>query len=111
MYYLLVILSVFVASFAQMLLKKGATLPHNSAIGEYLNPWVLGGYVLLGISLVVNIYAMSKGVLVKDVGIIESLSYLFVPVLAMLCFREKISFRKIISIVLILVGILIFFHE
>ena len=109
MYYVVVILSVFVASLAQMLLKKGAFVPHESFITEYLNPWVLGGYALLGLSLIANVFAMSKGVRVKEVSIIESFSYLFVPVLSMLFFKERITIRNILSIIIILMGIAIFF--
>ncbi|MBR4775338.1 MAG: hypothetical protein IK008_04495 [Bacteroidales bacterium] len=109
MMYLLVILSVFLASGAQMLLKKGASQPHGSFLKEYLNPWVIGGYAILGLTLVLNIYAMSRGIQVKEVGIIESLSYLFVPVLSFLFFKEGFSRRKILSIAIIITGIVIFF--
>ena len=109
MFYAVVILSVLLASGAQMLLKKGASLPHGSFLKEYLNPWVIGGYAVMGLSLVLNVWAMSRGVQVKEVSILESLSYLFVPVLSYLCFRERLSWKKACSIALILVGILIFF--
>jgi drug/metabolite transporter (DMT)-like permease len=109
MFYLVVILSVFTASVAQMLLKKGASQPHGSFLKEYLNPWVIGGYALLGLSLVVNVWALSKGIQVKEVSILESLSYLFVPVLSYLCFKERLNWKKAASIAIILVGILIFF--
>ena len=109
MYYVIVIVSVFVASVAQMLLKKGALVKHTSFIFEYINPWVIGGYALMGLSLLANIFAMSKGVQVKEVSSIEALSYLFVPLMAMLCFHEKITLRKIVSILIILIGIFIFF--
>ncbi len=109
MYYIIVILSVLIASFAQMLLKKGAALPHESFIGEYLNRWVIGGYALLGVSLVANIFAMSRGVLVKEVSIIESLSYLFVPLLSLLFFKDHVGWRKMGAIVIIMIGIAVFF--
>lgn len=109
MFYLVVILSVFTASVAQMLLKKGASLPHASILKEYLNPWVIGGYVLMGLSLVANVWALSKGIQVKEVSILESLSYLFVPVLSYLCFRERLSWKKAASVAIILIGIFIFF--
>ena len=109
MLYLLVILSVFLASGAQMLLKKGALQPHGSFLKEYLNPWVTGGYVILGLTLVLNIYAMSRGIQVKEVGIIESLSYLFVPLMSLLFFKERLTPRKILSIVIIIAGIAVFF--
>ena len=109
MFYLLVIGSVLLASVAQMLLKYGAMQPHGSFLKEYLNPWVLGGYALMGLSLVLNVYALGKGVQVKEVSILEALSYLFVPILSYLCFREKLNLRKAGSILLILTGIVIFF--
>ena len=109
MFYLIVIGSVLLASVAQMLLKKGAMIPHESFLKEYLNPWVMGGYVLMGLSLVLNVFALSRGVQVKEVSILESLSYLFVPFLSYLCFREKLNLRKAGSTLLILIGIIIFF--
>lgn len=109
MFYLIVIANVFMAAIAQMLLKKGATLPHSSFIMEYLNPWVIGGYALMGISLLVNIFAMAHGIQIKEISIIESLSYLFVPCLSWLIFKEAITLRKGISIGIIIIGIIVFF--
>lgn len=109
MFYLIVIANVFMAAIAQMLLKKGATLPHSSFIMEYLNPWVIGGYALMGISLLVNIFAMAHGIQIKEISIIESLSYLFVPCLSWLIFKETITLRKGISIGIIIIGIIVFF--
>ena len=110
MYYFIVILSVFLSSVAQMMLKKGATGQHESFIRDYLNIWVIGGYFLLGLSLLMNIFAISRGIQVKEVGSMEALSYLFVPVLSFLCFRERCSGKKLGSILLILLGILVFFR-
>lgn len=109
MLYLVLILNVFAAACAQMLLKKGASLPHRSFLLEYLNPWVLGGYVIMGLALLVNVFLMSRGIQVKEVGILESLSYLFVPVLSYFVFKERLTLRKILSIVLIITGIAVFF--
>ena len=109
MYYLIVIFSVFMASVAQMLLKKGASIEHSSYIYEYLNPWVIGGYAIMGVTVIANIFAMSKGVQVKEVSIIESMSYLFVPVLSWIVFKEIITLRKAVAIVVIIAGIIVFF--
>ena len=57
-----------------------------------------------------NIFAISRGVQVKEVGTMEALSYLFVPVLSRFFFREKFSWKKIGSILVILVGVFIFFR-
>lgn len=109
MYYLLVILSVFAAAGAQMLLKQGARQSYTGFWRQYLNPWVIGGYAIMACSLVLNIFCMSRGVQVKEVSTIESLSYLFVPCMAFLLFREKITWRKAVAIAIIISGVILFF--
>ena len=109
MYYALVILSVFAAASAQMLLKQGARKNYVGFWRQYLNPWVIGGYAIMACSLVLNIFCMSRGVQVKEVSTIESLSYLFVPFLTFLLFRERITWRKIGAILIIISGVILFF--
>lgn len=109
MYYLIVILSVFAAACAQMLLKQGARKEYASWWRQYVNGWVIGGYAIMMGSLVVNVWCMSQGVLVKEVSTIESLSYLFVPVLAFMLFKEKLTIRKIYAIGIIIIGVVLFF--
>ena len=109
MYYVIVILSVFAAACAQMLLKQGARKEYASWWRQYINLWVIGGYGIMACSLVLNIWCMSKGVQVKEISVIESMSYLFVPVLAFVLFKEKLTMRKICAIGIIISGVIIFF--
>ncbi len=109
MYILLVILSVFAAACAQILLKQAARQGYATWWRQYLNGYVVGGYTILLGAMALNIFAMSHGVLVKEVSIIESLSYLFVPLLSFCVFRERITWRKIGATGIIIVGIIIFF--
>lgn len=109
-YYMIVILSVFAAACAQMLLKRGAQHAYPSLIRQYLNSWVIGGYSIMFASMAVNIYAMSKGIQAKEVSCIEALSYLFVPCLSWMFFRESITWRKIGAIAVIIIGVIIFFN-
>ena len=109
LYYAIVILSVFAAACAQMLLKQGARKEYASWWRQYINPWVIGGYGIMACSLMLNIWCMSKGVQVKEVSVIESMSYLFVPVLAFMLFREKLTMRKLCAIGVIITGVVIFF--
>ena len=102
---------MFAAACAQMLLKQGARKEYASWWKQYINPWVIGGYAIMMGSLVLNVWCMSKGVLVKEVSTIESLSYLFVPVLALLLFKEKLTKRKICAIGIIILGIVLFFMQ
>ena len=108
-YYLIVALGVLLASVSQILLKNSAEVSHSSIITEYMNVRVVGGYLLLVLSLVLDLWAMHYGVLAKEVSSIEALSYLFVPVLSWLIFKEKISKSKALAIVLIMAGVLVFF--
>lgn len=109
MYYILVVFSVLAAAGAQMLLKQGAKKEYPSFWRQYLNPWVIGGYGIMGASLLLNIFCLSHGIQVKEVSIIESLSYLFVPLLSWLFFKEKITLRKAGAIVVIIAGVMFFF--
>ena len=109
MYKLLVIVSVLAAASAQMLLKRGTKEDYPSFLRQYLNPWVIGGYGIMGASLLLNVFCLSHGVQVKEVSIIESLSYLFVPVLSWLFFKEQITWRKAGAIAVIMAGVVVFF--
>lgn len=109
MFYILVILSVLAAASAQMLLKQGARQNYVGFWWQYLNPWVIGGYTIMACSLILNIFCMSRGVQVKEVSVIESLSYLFVPTLAFFLFKEQLTKRKLCAITIIICGIIIFF--
>lgn len=109
MMYIIVILSVFIAACAQMLLKEGARRQYDAWWRQYMNAWVIGGYAIMLGTMLMNIFAMSRGVEVKEVSIIESMSYLFVPILSFVIFKERLTWRKIIAIGVILIGIYIFF--
>ena len=108
-YYGLVVLAVFSAAGAQMLLKKGASITYPSLVRQYLNPWVIGGYAIMGCSLLLNVFCLSRGVQLKELGGIESLSYLFVPMLSWVFFKEKITWRKACAIAVIMLGVVVFF--
>ncbi|MBQ9399400.1 MAG: EamA family transporter [Bacteroidales bacterium] len=108
-YHLIVTGSVLISALAQMMLKKSALVPHRSFLSEYLNIWVIGGYLIFFASMLIDIWAVSHGVQVKEVSTIESFSYLFVPLLGWLFFGEKVSPKKFGAIALILAGVLVFF--
>ena len=109
MYYLLVVISVLSAAGAQMLLKQGTRKNYSSFWRQYLNPWVISGYGIMGASLLLNIFCLGHGVQVKEISIIESLSYLFVPVLSWIFFKESITWRKVGAIAVIMAGVVVFF--
>ena len=97
-----------ISSFSQMLLKKGAQRKHGSIIREYLNPWVIIGYVMMVAATVTTILAY-RGLEYKNGPVIESLGYILVMLLSWLFFREKLTWRKLIGNAMILAGVVIFY--
>ena len=95
--------SVLVASFSQLLLKKGAQNQYANVIREYLNVWVVSGYALMVASTLLTILAY-RGLDYKNGPIIESLGFAFVLILSRLFFGEKITKRKVLGNVLIFAG-------
>lgn len=100
---------VFIAACAQMLLKQGARQAYTSFWRQYLNGWVISGYTLMFATMVLNIWCMHRGLQLKELSIIESTSYLFVPALSWLIFKEPIPLRKALAIGIIIVGVIVFF--
>lgn len=107
-YMLFMLGSVVVASISQLLLKKAADNHYNNFIREYLNIWVISGYFLMVVSTLLTIWAY-KGLDYKNGPIIEALGFSFVMILSRIFFSEKITKKKILGNVLILIGIIVFY--
>lgn len=107
-HYLFLTLSVLVASVSQLLLKKGALKKYPSFLREYLNPWVISGYILMSGSVLLSISGL-KGVDFFNAPIMDSLGYVLVPVLSGIFFHEKITLRKSVGIGCIVLGMIIFY--
>ena len=105
---LLALLSVVIASFSQVMLKLGAGKTYSSKIREYLNVYVITGYGMLFVSMVITIVAYSH-LSYLSVPVVEAVGYVLVPVLSYFIFREKLTKRKILGILFILAGIVIYY--
>ena len=109
LFYILVIAGIFLSACSQLLLKKSADRKHRSFLRSMLNWRVITAYTIFFGSLFINITAMSKGMKLKDMPILESLGYVFVPLLSYMVLMEKITKRTLVSIALILIGIYVFY--
>ncbi len=107
-YVLILVFSVFVASCSQILLKIASGKEHDSIIKEYLNPQVIIGYGMMFASTILTILAF-KGLDYKNGPIIESVGYIFIMILSRIFLKEKITLKKVIGNLLILVGIVVFY--
>lgn len=107
-YLLLLLLSVVIASFSQILLKKSAKKEYDSVIREYLNPYVIIGYGMMVLSTITTILAY-RGVEYKNGPVIESSGYILIMILSYFFFQEKITRKKVIGNLLVLLGIFVFY--
>ena len=105
---LLAFFSVVIASFSQVVLKLGAGKTYNSKIREYLNVYVITGYGMLFVSMVITVVVYSR-LSYLSVPVIEAVGYVLVPVLSYFIFKEKFTKRKLLGIVFILTGIVIYY--
>lgn len=107
-FFLLIIVAEIVASTSQVLLKTSAGKKYPNFIREYVNPWVIGGYGLLVVSMVISIFCY-KGLGYMGVVVIEPIGYVIVMFFSRVFFKEKITRRKIIGMLLIVGGIAVFY--
>ena len=107
-YFICMCMSVTLASVSQVLLKRSTFNKYDLLIKEYINPWVICGYLFLGCSMLLTIYAYS-GIDYKNGPVIESLGNVFVPILSYFAFKERISLRKLLGIICIMLGIIVFY--
>ena len=105
-YSVVILCAVFVSSISQIMLKKSAIKVYNNKIREYLNPLVIVGYVLFFLCSLINVFAL-KYVPLSLMPILESSGYIFVTVMGHFILKEKLSKRKNVGMLAILIGILI----
>jgi len=98
---------VFIASISQVFLKKSSQKKYGTRFKEYFNWLVISGYAILFVSLLINIYAY-RFIDLKFGPIIESSGYIYVIVFSRYFFNEKISLKKLIGVLLIIIGIIVF---
>lgn len=98
---------VVIAAFSQLLLKASANQQHASFWKQYLNWRVITGYLMLFTSMLLSVWAYG-GMDYKYGPAIESIGFGLVAFLSWLILKEKITWRKIAGIGLIIVGLVIF---
>ncbi len=103
----ILLFSVFISAFSQVLLKKSALRTYGSFWREYLNVYVLSAYAIYFLAVFLDLLALKK-VPVSFVPVAEASSYIFVLIFGKIFFKEQFSKRKIIAMIMILSGILIF---
>ena len=107
LYACILLAGVFVSAISQVMLKKAAQKTYDSKIKEYLNPLVIFAYILFVGTTFISIIAY-KGIPLSMGPILESTSYLYVTIFGVTIFKEKLNKNRIIALVFILFGIIIY---
>ena len=107
LYSAILIFSVFISAFSQVLLKKSALKSYDSFIREYLNLYVVPAYAIYFLAVFLDLIALRK-VPVSFVPVAEASSYIFVLLFGRIFFRESFSKQKVLAMALILAGIIVY---
>jgi len=98
---------IMLTSAAHLFLKHGSNLSRSQLSG-FLNPWSVAGYVCFGMVTVLSVLAMQK-ISLKVLNAWSGLIYLFVVVGSVFILGERLHARQTVGIVMILVGVTLFF--
>lgn len=99
--------SALISSFSQIMLKKSSQKTYESKIKEYLNPFVIIAYGLFFGCTLISMYAL-KVVPLSMSPILEASGYIFVAFLSYIFFKEKLSKKQLLGMVLIIMGIVVY---
>ena len=102
-----ILLGTFVSAISQVLLKKSALTHHESVIREYLNPLVIGAYIMFFGATICTIVAY-RVVPLSLGAVLETTGYIYITVFGVVFFREKLSVKKIAALGVIIIGILVY---
>ena len=106
-YVSILLLGVLISAVAQVLLKKESQKEHFSRMKEYINIRVIVAYAIFFAATFLSIFAY-KGMPLSWGPVIEATGYIYVTIFGVLVFHEKLSFRKVVALVFIISGILVY---
>jgi len=106
-YACLMIISVFISSISQVMLKKSARKTYDSKLQEYMNPFVIVAYILFFGCTLITMWAL-KVIPLSMAPILESLGYIFVPVLGFIFLQEQFNSKQMVGMGFIVIGVAIF---
>lgn len=106
LYIVFYLCSTFIASIAQIILKKSANKTYDVWWREYMNLRVIGAYFLFFTSTWFTVYAL-RYVPLSFGNILGASSYIFISILSYIFLGEKIGKKKLFGLLLIITGIII----
>ena len=106
-YIFIFLTGTIISSLAQILLKKQADIKGKTFLQEYLNFKTISAYILFFSSTLCTLIAF-KALPLSMGPILGTTEYLFVTTLSYFVLHEKISNKKKIGLILIVLGIIVF---
>lgn len=106
-YVLIYLGGVFISAISQIILKKSSNIKYKNKIREYLNPKVLVAYTIFFLATLCNVFAY-KYVPLSMGPILGATEYIFVAVLCYFLLKEKINKKKLIGLLTIVGGVIVF---
>lgn len=104
----LFLLATFITAVSQIILKVSARSTSRTGLSQYLNPLVLGAYILLFGATGLSVYAY-RGIGYKFGAMLGVFAYVWVMLLGCLLLKEPVTMRKVLGNVLIVAGVIVFF--
>lgn len=107
-YSLIYVFGVIISSIAQLLLKKSADIKYDNKIKEYLNVKTIFAYFIFFSATIFTLFAY-KGIPLSLGPILGATEYIFIIILSYIFLKEKISKRKLLGLMMVIIGILVYF--
>lgn len=103
---LIYLLTPFLSAVSQLILKKAADNPKLTGVRAYLNLPVILAYGLFFGCMLLNVVAL-RTLDLTVASVLEASGYIYVMVLSWLFLKEKITRRRLIGNLIIVVGIIL----
>ncbi len=103
---LIYLVTPLLSAISQLILKKAADNPKYTGIRAYLNLPVILAYGLFFGCMLLNVVAL-RTLDLTIASVLEASSYIYVMVLSFFFLKEKITVRKLIGNIVIVVGIVL----
>ena len=103
---LIYLITPLLSAISQLILKKAADNPKYSGLRAYLNAPVILAYGLFFGCMLLNVIAL-RTLDLTIASVLEASSYIYVMALSFFFLKEKITLRKLIGNLIIVVGIIL----
>lgn len=107
LYSIVYLIGVIISAIAQVLLKRAADIKYSSKLKEYMNFKTIFAYSIFFGATLCSVIAY-KYVPLSFGPILGTSEYLFVAILSYTILKEKLSKKKIIGLITIMIGVGLF---